>query len=119
MIRLLMATVMLTVFAFAGSSAPAQADEMDAWTKAVAAKLAKNHRYPRSARAKGIEGRAEVRLTVASDGQIVNHEVETPTGETSLDRSIPKLIKRMNPLPALPDGRDELSFTIPVVWRLQ
>ena len=40
------------------------------------------------------------------------------TGEDVLDKSIPKLINRLNPLPPLPDGQTELSFVLPLTWSL-
>ena len=45
-------------FAFGVITAPAQAD-MASWKKAVAKKVAKKQKYPRSALAREIEGRAK------------------------------------------------------------
>ena len=40
------------------------------------------------------------------------------TGQDVLDREIPKLVKRLSPLPALPEGRTQLSFVLPLDWSL-
>lgn len=98
---------------------PASAvDSMDDWKRAVAKKIATKQTYPRSALTREIEGRAEVRLVVSGDGTITAHEILKPTGEKVLDREIPKLVGRLNPLPALPSGQSELSFVLPLNWAL-
>lgn len=114
MAALAFAGILATGFSFSAS-----AQDLKSWSKEVGKLLAKNQRYPRSAVSRGIQGRAEVRLTVAGNGEITAHEIQTPTGEKVLDREIPKLIERLNPLPSLPEGRTELVFTLPINWRLQ
>jgi len=113
-----MITALALMFAFTVVVAPAQASDMASWKKAVAKKVAKKQKYPRSALSREIEGRAKIRLHVAADGAITAHEVVEETGESILDREIPKLVDRLNPLPALPDGKTELSFVLPLNWRL-
>ncbi len=110
--------VLTLAFVMGAVTAPIQADEMTDWKKSVAKKVAKKQKYPRSALAREIEGRAKVRLTVIADGTISSHEILQETGESVLDREIPKLMKRLNPLPALPNGKTELSFVLPLNWRL-
>ncbi|MBL4838142.1 MAG: TonB family protein [Kordiimonadaceae bacterium] len=104
--------------AFSIVAAPAHAIDMNGWKKAVIKKVAKKQKYPRSALAREIEGKARVRLTVAADGAITSHEILQETGQSVLDKEIPKLVKRLNPLPALPDGKTELSFVLPLNWSL-
>lgn len=104
--------------AFSFAATPAYAIDMNGWKKAVIKKVAKKQKYPRSALSREIEGRARVRLTVAADGSITSHEILQETGQSVLDREIPKLVKRLNPLPALPDGKTELSFVLPLNWSL-
>lgn len=113
-----MAAAFALMFAFGVVATPAYAADMTSWKKAVAKKVAKKQKYPRSALAREIEGRAKVRLHVAADGTIASHEILEETGQSVLDREIPKLVKRLNPLPALPDGKTELSFVLPINWRL-
>jgi len=106
------------IFAVGFTAAPAQAMDMKAWSKEVAKKVAQKQRYPRSALAREIEGRAKVRLVVAADGAITAHEIVEETGENILDNEIPKLVERLSPLPALPDGKTEMTFVLPLNWRL-
>jgi protein TonB len=94
------------------------ADDVSSWKTAVVKKVSKKQRYPRAAATREIEGKARIRLTVLADGTISNHEVIEATGEDVLDREIPKLVKRLNPLPALPGNRTELSFVLPLDWSL-
>lgn len=112
------ASLIALTFALSIASAPAHADDMKKWQVEVIKAVAKNQRYPRSAIAREIEGRAKVRLVVAADGTITSHEVVEATGEEVLDREIPKLMEKLNPLPALPGGQDELSFLLPLTWSL-
>lgn len=105
-------------FTIGGASISASADGMSDWKRAVAKKVAQKQKYPRAALAREIEGRAKVRLTVMADGSISTHEVMEETGESVLDNEIPKLVKRLNPLPALPDSKTELSFVLPLAWTL-
>ena len=94
------------------------ADSMNDWQKAVAERIASKQTYPRSAVAREIEGRAQVRLSVDPSGEITNYEVVKPTGEDVLDREIPKLIKHLSPLPSLPAGQDSITFIMPLTWSL-
>ena len=112
------AIVIALTFAFGATSISASAADMNSWKKAVAKKVAKKQKYPRAALAREIEGKAKIRLLVAADGSITTHEIVQETGEKILDREIPKLVKRLNPLPALPEDRTELSFVLPLSWSL-
>ncbi|MFC4346400.1 energy transducer TonB [Kordiimonas lipolytica] len=107
------------VLSFTFASAPASAaDDMKSWKIAVIKAVAKNQRYPRSAIAREIEGKAKVRLVVSADGTITSHEILEETGQSILDSEIPKLVEKLNPLPALPGGEQELSFVLPLNWTL-
>lgn len=109
------AAVALSGFVF---SAPVAADDVKDWKRSVAKLIVKKQTYPRSALSREIEGRAKVRLVVAKDGTITSHEIVQPTGENVLDREIPKLVKRLSPLPALPASKDDMSLVIPLSWSL-
>jgi len=114
----LVASLIALTFVFGAASAPAHADDMKDWQIEVIKAVAKNQRYPRSAIAREIEGKAKVRLVVAADGTITSHEIVEATGEDVLDREIPKLVEKLSPLPALPGGQSELSFLLPLTWSL-
>jgi protein TonB len=113
-----LAAAFALVCAFGITAVPAEASDMKTWKRAVAKKVAKKQKYPRSALAREIEGKARVRLHVAADGAITSHEIVEETGESVLDKEIPKLVNRLNPLPALPEGKTEMSFVLPLNWRL-
>ncbi len=102
-------------------STHALADDVKNWRKAVIKKIIKKHVYPRSAIQREIEGAAKVRLTIDRTGEITNYEVVQASGESVLDKAIPKMMDRLNPLPAPPDSLSDarLSFVIPISWRLQ
>lgn len=112
------AVAIALTFTFGAASTSASASDMNSWKKAVAKKVAKKQKYPRAALAREIEGKAKVRLIVAADGSISSHEVVQETGQAVLDKEIDKLVKRLNPLPALPEDRTELSFVLPLSWTL-
>ncbi|MCK0069371.1 energy transducer TonB [Kordiimonas laminariae] len=116
--KLSAATLIAASFAIA---APVQADERSDWTKAIAKKVAKSHVYPRSAIQREIEGRAKVRITIDRAGAITNYEVVEPTGKKVLDKVIPRMVKKMSPLPTPPGsvGDNDLTFILPITWRLQ
>ena len=101
------------------SSAKAQDSDFREWQRAVATKIATNQHYPRSAVSRRIEGRAQVRLVIEKDGKIRGYEVVSETGEAVLDREIPRVVTKINPLPALPGDREELVLTIPLIWSLK
>lgn len=108
----------LFLIATVGTSAQAASD-MNDWKRSLITAVTKNQSYPRAAIAREIEGKAKVSLVVAADGTITAHEVIQPTGNDILDNEIPKLVAKLNPLPALPKGQDSLKFVLPLEWSLQ
>ena len=105
-------------FGIAGFSAQAEANDIRKWQKKIVHLVAKKQVYPRSAIRKELEGRAKVRVNIDRTGAIISHEVLTPTGQAVFDKEIPKLMKRINPLPALPESLTDtqLSFVLPLSW---
>ncbi|GHF14111.1 hypothetical protein GCM10017044_05250 [Kordiimonas sediminis] len=111
-------TLLVFAAALLMGSAVSAAGDMKSWQQAVVKMVQKNQKYPRSAVSREIEGKAKVRISVAADGAITTYEIAEATGETVLDREIPKLMERLNPLPALPEGQTELTFVLPLNWSL-
>ncbi len=101
------------------SSQATAADTMKSWKTALLRAVAQNQSYPRAALMREIEGRAKVRLIIAADGTITAHEVIEATGQDVLDREIPKLVAKLNPLPALPEGQTDMKIVLPLEWALQ
>lgn len=102
-------------------STPVFANDVGAWRKKVVKLIAKKHIYPRSAISREIEGKARVQVTISRTGEITNYEVVEPSGQGVLDKAIPKMMKKLNPFPAPPDSMPDanLTFVIPITWRLQ
>ena len=115
------ATAMVLSFGVAGFSTVAQANDIKKWQTKIVKLVAKKQVYPRSAMRKELEGRAKVRVSIDRTGAIVGHEIVQATGLPVFDKEIPKLIKRINPLPAPPasltDG--QLSFVLPLSWAIR
>ncbi len=118
-------TICLASFIVAGMagmtiSAPANAQDMKGWQKKLVSQIRKKQTYPRAALSREIEGKAKVKVTIDKGGNILNYEIVQPTGKSVLDKEVPRLMERLNPMPALPDGyaKDTLTFTLPISWRL-
>jgi len=115
----LFAAVIAAGFVFGAFATPASAAPLDDWRHAVLKSVAKHQRYPRAAVAREIEGTAKVKLIIAADGTITSSQILKETGKGILDREIPKLIKHLNPLPALPDGTKQMALVLPLTWALK
>jgi len=100
---------------------PGHAADIKSWQRQIAKVVASKQVYPRSALRREEEGEAKVKVTVARDGKIANFEIIQETGHASLDREVPKLIERIDPLPKPPSdaGDDQLTFILPLAWVLQ
>jgi len=100
---------------------PANANEIKSWQGKVVKLVAKKQTYPRAAMRNELEGKAKVKLSIDRSGSINDFEIIEPTGHDALDSSVPKLVERLNPLPAppasLPDSN--LSFVLPLTWQIQ
>jgi periplasmic protein TonB len=109
-------TLMVTGFV---SSASAQ--DMKSWQTEIAKKIAKKQVYPRAALRKELQGKASVEINVDREGNIVAHAIKTSTGHDVLDREVPKLMKRVSPLPAPPAAvtDSELTMVLPLAWALE
>lgn len=99
----------------------AAAADMKSWQREVAQTVASKQVYPRSALRKELEGSAKVRITMDRTGAISNFELIEGTGHDELDREVPKLIERINPLPSPPAelADADLTFILPLAWALQ
>lgn len=78
--------------------------------------------YPEAARAAGMEGETVVRVRIDRQGNIRHYILERSTGYSELDRAAIDMIRRANPVPAVPTdypAGELLEFLIPVNFRLQ
>jgi len=119
--KLMVSVIVASTMAFAGFAASANAQDISGWQKSVAKKIAKKQTYPRAALRKELEGKIKVEINVDRDGNILAHSVTESSGHDVLDREIPKLMKRVSPLPAPPaDASDsQLTMVVPLAWALQ
>ena len=104
------------------ASAPAYAaDDLRTWQQSIATLIAKKQVYPRSALAREIEGEAKVRVTIDRSGNIATFDMFQSTGHKVLDKEVERLMGRINPLPSPPSNLAEaqLTFVLPLAWRLQ
>ncbi|MGF1605220.1 MAG: energy transducer TonB [Rhodothalassiaceae bacterium] len=101
--------------------ATAAAEDLAAWQRQVARAVLERQQYPRSALARNIEGSARVRVTIDRSGSVQGYEIMEDTGHSVLDREVPKLIDRVSPFPAPPSDVEDgqLTFILPIIWRLQ
>jgi protein TonB len=117
--RLAMAAAVSLVFV--AQATPVLADDIQDWQREIVKQIIKTHIYPRSAIAREIEGSAKVQVTIDRTGKILGYEITEPSGQDQLDKVIPKMMEKLDPLPAPPDSLPDgnLSFVIPIAWRLQ
>lgn len=80
------------------------------------------YHYPRLARRAGLEGTVLIRISIASDGKILETEVVRSSGHGVLDRAAVEAIASIQTFPSPPDelalARSEHTFDIPVEYSL-
>lgn len=101
--------------------AASAADSIKDWQRSIAMAVAKKQVYPRSALRRELEGSAKVKVTLSRDGTISAFETLESTGHDEFDKEIPKLMERINPLPAPPAelADNDLTFILPLAWVLR
>lgn len=102
-------------------SATAQTAVPDSWRQATMAHLGRHKRYPANARAAAMEGEVKLRLRIDQAGRVLASTVERSSGEKTLDAAALDLVRRAQPLPALPAsmGMSEFELIVPVKYRLR
>lgn len=78
--------------------------------------------YPEAARADFLRGEALVRIRIDRRGNIRDYVLERSTGHEILDRAAVDMIRRANPVPAVPNdypAGETFEFLIPVNFQLQ
>ncbi|MCC3861466.1 energy transducer TonB [Pseudemcibacter aquimaris] len=120
-IKTIVSVVVASFIAISGFATSAQAADISGWQKEVSKKIAKKQTYPRAALRKELEGKVQVEINVDREGNIVAHSIKASSGHDVLDREIPKLMKRVSPLPTPPaDASDaQLTMVVPLAWALQ
>jgi protein TonB len=73
--------------------------------------------YPDAARSAGLHGTVQVRLNLSRDGRVLGAWVQQSSGETVLDAAALEVIRRAQPLPAIPrDLPDSLDVYLPLEY---
>ncbi|TVQ73922.1 MAG: energy transducer TonB [Chromatiaceae bacterium] len=64
---------------------------------------------------------ATVRVTIDQDGNVLSYELEQGSGHSLLDRAVEDMIRRADPLPAMPAdmGQSTFTFSLPVSFNLR
>lgn len=99
-------------------------DEINAakatFTENVVAELRRNHRYPKIAERRGIQGEAKVKIVLDKEGNILSVIVIESSGNDSLDQGAIATVKRSNLkqfYPTILHGRN-YELTVPVSFTI-
>lgn len=97
------------------------ADTPPSYRSKLGAWLAKHKKYPRRARRLRMEGTAVLFFVMDRNGQVLQWEIHHSSGHKLLDEAVVKMIKRANPMPALPPDvkMQRLRLTVPINFELQ
>lgn len=107
---------------FSGRSAATTAEIMRRYEQVISQWIQKFKLYPDEARAQGMEGETVIRIRIDRQGNIRYHALERSTGFQLLDRAAIAMIRRANPVPAVPHDYppgDQMEFLIPVTFHLK
>ncbi|MBH0113405.1 energy transducer TonB [Novosphingobium sp. YJ-S2-02] len=87
----------------------------------IAAHLQRKKSYPKEAKKARQEGVVTVRFTVARDGSISNASIKRSSGHELLDGATLDLLRRVAPLPAMPDSmeRESVTLALPIDYSLR
>lgn len=81
--------------------------------------LARYRTYPLEARRARIEGVVQLRVTLMSDGRLVDARVEQSSGHLVLDRAALELLARASPLPDEFASVGQVDLQLPIVYRMR
>ena len=92
----------------------------EAYTQSILNELRRNHRYPRIAEQRGIQGEVKVKILIDKEGSVVGITVIESSGNSSLDEGAIATVKRSNLKQFYPEilrGRN-YEFTAPIKFAL-
>jgi protein TonB len=83
--------------------------------------LEQHKEYPRRARMRRQQGTVLLYFVVDREGRVQDYRIEQSSGHVALDEEVQKMIKRAQPLPAMPDTMDNstLELVVPVQFFLR
>ncbi len=105
-----------------GNSNSKEAEMIARYEQLISLWIQKFKLYPEDARADGMQGETVVRIRIDRRGNVRYYTLERSTGYPVLDRAAVDMIRRANPVPAVPvdyPPGEVLEFLIPVHFSLQ
>lgn len=105
-----------------GKKGRRDAEIMSRYTQMISLWIQKFKVYPEEARIAGLNGSTVVRIRIDRRGNIRYYALERSTGIEVLDQAAIDMIRRANPVPAVPDDYPEgelFEFLVPVNFSLQ
>lgn len=102
------------------ASGARDAELLSRYTQLISLWIQKFKVYPEEARQRGIIGESVVRIRVDRRGNVRYYALERTTGSEVLDRAAIDMIRRANPVPAVPNDYPEgelQEFLIPVSFK--
>ena len=105
-----------------GNSTAKDAELMKRYEQLISLWIEKFKQYPMEARTQGLQGETVVRIRIDRKGNIRYYLLERSTGHPILDRAAIDMVRRANPVPAVPNDYpkgDLIEFLIPVNFQLQ
>lgn len=104
-------TVVSDVGSGPGGGGPATAN----WRAAVGELYMRAWAPPQDA---GDSAKVETRVTIARDGSVLSGRITQPSGDSSLDRSVQKVLRDVRSAPPLPDDTKEDQRTVTIIFDL-
>lgn len=105
-----------------GTSSAKDAEIMSRYEQLISQWLAKFKVYPEEAKRQGITGVATVRIRIDRQGTIGYYIIEQSSGYQILDRAAIDMVRRANPVPAVPHdypASDLMEFRIPIDFSIK
>lgn len=105
-----------------GNSTDSKAEIKSRYEQTISLWIQKFKLYPESARSQGMQGSTVIRLRIDRRGNIRYSALEGNTGYEELDRAALDMVRRANPVPAVPDGYPDgemFEFLIPVNFAIK
>ena len=105
-----------------GTSTAKDAELMSRYEQLISQWIEKFKQYPMEAREQNLQGETVVRIRIDRKGNIRYYILEHSTGNQILDKAAIEMVRRANPVPAVPNDYpkgDLIEFLIPVNFHLQ
>jgi TonB family protein len=105
-----------------GNSTADQAEAVRRYEQIIALWIRKFQIYPKEAEAQKLQGKTVLRIRIDRQGNVRYYILEHSTGYQLLDRAAIDMIRRANPVPAVPHdypSDDQMEFLIPVTFEFK